>query len=359
MAEGLHASIWDGRRRRAAAPAEVARAARIYMTAQVEAGHICPITMTSASVGALAASPALREWLAAEDPVAATTTRASGRGGRRPAITLGMGMTEKQGGTDVRANLTRAVATAASGYASPATNGSCRRRCATPSWCWRRRRAGLTCFLMPRFLPDGSVNALRFQRLKDKLGNRSNASSEVEFAEAVCLARRRARAGACATIIEMVTLTRLDCAIGSAGLMRMALAEAVHHARHRSVFQRQLVDQPLMRRGAGRHGAGRTRRSRAVVPAGRSFDRAAADPREAALRAADDAGGEILGVQDRAAASSTRRWSASAATATSRKAALARLYREAPVNAIWEGSGNVMASTCCACSAARAKRRAT
>ena len=124
---------------------------------------------------------------------------------------------------------------------------------------------GLSCFLMPRFLPDGSVNALRFQRLKDKLGNRSNASSEVEFQGAHAWLIGEEGRGV-PTIIEMVTCTRLDCAVGSAGLMRLALANAIHHCRHRSVFQKRLVDQPLMSAGAGRPGARRGGGDGAVVP---------------------------------------------------------------------------------------------
>ena len=169
--------------RRRRAPAEVARAARYYMVAQVENGHMCPITMTRASVAALRAAPDLAAAVLPKilsrqyDPAFRPWTEKSG-------MTLGMGMTEKQGGTDVRANTTRAEPDGDGLPRSPATSGSCRRRCATPSWCWRRRPGGLTCFFMPRFRPDGSVNALHFQRLKDKLGNRSNASSEVEFEDA-------------------------------------------------------------------------------------------------------------------------------------------------------------------------------
>ena len=172
----------------------------------------------------------------------------------KTGITLGMGMTEKQGGTDVRANTTRAEPRRRRAIASPATNGSCRRRCATRSWCWRRRRAGSPVSSCRAFAPDGSVNALHFQRLKDKLGNRSNASSEVEFADAYAL-RVGDEGEGIRTIIQMVQLTRLDCAIASAGMMRVgAGAGAASRAPSQRVpeaSRRPAADAG----GAGRHGA--------------------------------------------------------------------------------------------------------
>src|SRR5258707_12827095 len=159
-------------------------------------------------------------------------------------MTLGMGMTEKQGGTDVRANTTRAVA-AGEGYLVTGHKWFMSAPMCDAFLVLAQAEGGLTCFLMPRFRPDGSINGLRFQRLKDKLGNRSNASSEVEFGEAFAWRVGEEGRGV-RTIIQMVQLTRLDCAISSAGMMRMALAQALHHARHRSVFQKRLVDQPMM-----------------------------------------------------------------------------------------------------------------
>src|ERR1700685_3315412 len=159
-------------------------------------------------------------------------------------MTLGMGMTEKQGGTDVRANTTAATP-AAGGYSVVGHKWFFSAPMCDAFLVLAQLPAGLTCFLMPRFRPDGSVNALRFQRLKDKLGNRSNASSEVEFTEAFAWRVGDEGAGI-RTILQMVQLTRLDCAVASAGLMRMALAQAIHHARHRTVFQKRLADHPLM-----------------------------------------------------------------------------------------------------------------
>jgi putative acyl-CoA dehydrogenase len=199
---------------------------------------------------------------------------------------------------------------------------------------------GLTCFFMPRFRPDGSVNALRLQRLKDTLGNRSNASSEVEFAEAYAL-RVGDEGRGVRTIILMVQLTRLDCAISSAGMMRMALAQAVHHARHRSVFQKHLADQPAMRAVLADMALEVEAATALVMRLCRAFDLAATDEAEVAYA--------------RVLTPAVKYWVCKTAPAFIYEAMeclggngyvedsiLPRLYREAPVNAIWEGSGNVM-----------------
>ena len=244
MAAGLHASTWQADATRAPAPAEVARAARFYMVAQVENGHMCPITMTRAAVAAFAEEPALTGMLMPKllsrqyDPVLRPWREKAG-------ITLGMGMTEKQGGTDVRANTTRAEpdgdAYRITGHKWFMSAPMC-----DAFLVLAQAPGGLTCFFLPRFRPDGSINALHLQRLKDKLGNRSNASSEVEFEEAYALRVGEEGAGI-RTILSMVQLTRLDCAISSAGMMRAGLARALHHCRHRSVFGKRLAEQPMMR----------------------------------------------------------------------------------------------------------------
>src|SRR6202044_2745142 len=168
----------------------------------------------------------------------------------KSGMTLGMGMTEKQGGTDVRANTSVATqdtgAFSGDAYSIVGHKWFMSAPMSDAFLVLAQAPAGLTCFLMPRFRPDGSVNALRFQRLKDKLGNRSNASSEVEFMEAFAWRGGDEGAGI-RTILQMVQLTRIDCAVASAGLMRMALAQAVHHCRYRKVFDRRLYDQPMMR----------------------------------------------------------------------------------------------------------------
>jgi putative acyl-CoA dehydrogenase len=244
IAAGLAASTWREDATPARAPAQVIRAARFYMAAQIETGHLCPITMTHAAVAALAVERELVAKLMPKimsrryDPRFRPWWEKSG-------ITLGMGMTEKQGGTDVRTSTTRAEP-AGEGYAITGHKWFMSAPMCDAFLVLAQAPGGLTCFLMPRFRPDGSVNGLYFQRLKDKLGNRSNASSEVEFADAFAWRVGEEGRGV-RTIINMVQLTRLDCAIASAGIMRMALAQAIHHASYRTVFQKHLVDQPMMR----------------------------------------------------------------------------------------------------------------
>ncbi|HVE81968.1 MAG TPA: acyl-CoA dehydrogenase family protein, partial [Myxococcales bacterium] len=243
----LHALPW----RDARAGAQVARAAMYYVFYQAEQGHACPVTMTFAAVPALRAQPELaEEWLprltsTQYDPRFVPAT------GKRGAL-CGMAMTEKQGGSDVRANTTRAQP-AAGGKGGPGAEYLLTGHkwfCSAPMCdaflVLAQAEKGLSCFLMPRWRPDGTRNAMFIQRLKDKLGNKSNASSEIELDGA--WARMVGEEGrGVRTIIEMVNHTRLDCVGGSAALMRHAVAQAIHHAAHRSAFGRRLVEQPAMR----------------------------------------------------------------------------------------------------------------
>jgi putative acyl-CoA dehydrogenase len=335
---GMHASTWNAEGARAAAPCEVARAARYFMIAQVENGHMCPITMTRACVGALAVDKALLGKL-----IGKIMSRSYDPSFRpwweKDGITLGMGMTEKQGGTDVRANSTTATP-ATDGYGITGHKWFMSAPMCDAFLVLAQAPGGLTCFLMPRHRPDGSVNGLRFQRLKDKLGNRSNASSEVEFVDAFAWRLGEEGRGV-RTIIEMVQLTRVDCVIGSAGMMRMGLAQALHHARHRTVFQRKLADQPMMRMLLADMALEVEGATALMMRLCRSFDLAASDPREAA--------------RARLLTPAVKYWVCKTAPGFIYEAMeclggngyveetpLARLYREAPVNAIWEGSGNVM-----------------
>ncbi len=217
---GVHNSTWTADGKPAGGAAEVVRAAKFYMASQVETGHLCPITMTRASVAALASQPDL---LAKTMPVIGTRSYdpSFAPWWTKRGMTLGMGMTEKQGGTDVRANMTRAVRTA-DGYRITGHKWFMSAPMCDAFLVLAQAEEGLTCFFMPRFAPDGSINAVQFQRLKDKLGNRSNASSEVEFVGAH--ATRVGEEGkGIRTIIQMVQLTRQDCAIASVGLMRSGL----------------------------------------------------------------------------------------------------------------------------------------
>jgi putative acyl-CoA dehydrogenase len=299
---------------------------------------MCPVTMTRAAVAALAAEPPL-----AGAALPFILSRHYDAGFRpwqeKSGITLGMGMTEKQGGTDVRANTTRAVASS-DGYLITGHKWFLSAPMSDAFLMLAQAEGGLTCFLLPRFRPDGTVNALRLQRLKDKLGNRSNASAEVEFDEAFAWRVGEAGRGV-RTIIEMVQLTRLDCAIASAGLMRAALSRAMHHARHRNVFGRRLSDAPLMRSVLAGLAVEVEGAVAAVMRLARAYDFAGGNEREAA--------------RARVLTPAIKYWVCKAAPVLIGEAmeclggngyveenTLARLYREAPVNGIWEGSGNVV-----------------
>ena len=276
---GVHNSTWTADGKPAGGAAEVVRAAKFYMAAQVETGHLCPITMTRAVRDGEAYRITGHKWFMSAPMCDAFLVLA-------------------------------------------------------------QADEGLTCFFMPRFKPDGSVNAIQFQRLKDKLGNRSNASSEVEFngAYAECVGDE---GKGIRTIIQMVQLTRQDCAIASAGLMRSGLAHALHHARHRSVFQKHLADQPLMQAVLSDMALHVEASIALVMRLCRSFDRAPDDANEAAFM--------------RLLTPAIKYWVCKSAPGFLYEAMeclggngyveegiLARHYRESPVNAIWEGSGNVM-----------------
>jgi len=335
---GLHNSTWAADGKPAGGAAEVARAAKFYMAAGVETGHLCPVTMTRASVAALATQP---DVLAKTMPVIATRAYdpAFAPWPTKRGMTLGMGMTEKQGGTDVRSNMTRAERDG-SAYRITGHKWFMSAPMCDAFLVLAQADGGLTCFFMPRFKPDGSVNAIQFQRLKDKLGNRSNASSEVEFVGAYGELVGEEGKGI-RTIIQMVQLTRQDCAIASAGLMRSGLAHALHHARHRSVFQKHLADQPLMQVVLSDMALHVEASIALVMRLCRSFDRAPHDHSEAAYM--------------RLLTPAIKYWVCKSAPSFLYEAMeclggngyveegiLARHYRESPVNAIWEGSGNVM-----------------
>jgi putative acyl-CoA dehydrogenase len=335
---GIHNSTWTAQGKPAGGAAEVVRAAKFYIAAQVETGHLCPITMTRASVAALAMQPDL---LARAMPVIATDAYDAtfAPWWTKRGMTLGMGMTERQGGTDVRANMTRAErdgdAYRISGHKWFMSAPMC-----DAFLVLAQAEDGLSCFFMPRFAPDGSVNAIHFQRLKEKLGNRSNASSEVEFENAHAL-RVGEEGKGIRTIIQMVQLTRQDCAIASAGLMRSGLAHALHHARHRSVFQKHLADQPLMQAVLSDMALHVEASIALVMRLCRSFDRAPDDAGEAAyMRLLTPA--IKYWVCKNAPGFLYEAMECLGGNGYVEEGILARHYRESPVNAIWEGSGNVM-----------------
>ena len=343
---GLHCSPWAQLETGGQEPekgAHVARSARLYMMTQMEPGHLCPVTMTNAAVPVLLKQPELAEALLPK--ILSRTYDAAFRPYEEKAsLTIGMGMTEKQGGTDVRANTTTARPLAGGGPGQAYVLVGHKWFLSAPMCdaflMLAQAPGGLSCFFVPRFLPDGSVNPIRLQRLKDKLGNRSNASSEVELQGVQGWLLGEEGRGV-ANIIDMVTLTRLDCAVASAGQMRLALAQALHHCRHRRVFQKRLADQPLMAQVLADMALDVEAATLLAFRLARSFDQAAEDADAAAWR--------------RLMTPVTKYWVCKIAPALGYEAMeclggngyveeglAARLYRELPLNAIWEGSGNVM-----------------
>ena len=340
MRYGLHTGAWE-QAASGEAPrpgAYVARGAKLYMISQAEAGHMCPITMTHASCATLRLDETLFADLRTKllsrhyDPAFSPMER-------KASVTIGMGMTEKQGGTDVRANITQAAPLGGGLFAITGHKWFMSAPMCDAFLILAQAPKGLSCFLLPRFRADGSLNAIRIERLKDKLGNRSNASSEVTFLGAEARLVGEEGRGVPA-IIEMVTLTRLDCALSSAALMRFTLANALRHTRHRTVFQRKLVDQPLMTNVLADLALDAEAATALAFRLAASFDRAN-EPGEAAYR--------------RLMTPVIKYWVCKAAPAFAYEAMecmggngyveegfLSRAYREAPLNAIWEGSGNVM-----------------
>jgi putative acyl-CoA dehydrogenase len=334
VAHGLHGAPWSDPRE----GAHVARAAKFYAW-RVDAGHSCPVSMTYASVPALRQSP---ELAAAYEPLLTNTTydfglRAPlGKGG----LLAGMSMTEKQGGSDVRANTTTASLQADGSYRLVGHKWFTSAPMCDVFLTLAQTPEGLSCFLVPRVLPDGGLNPLRLMRLKEKLGNRSNASAEIEYENAVAW-RVGAEGRGVRTIIEMVNLTRLDCVIGAASGMRQGLVAATHHAAHRSAFGRNLIDQPLMRN----------------VLADLAVESEAATVLMTRLAGATDRSvrgdaGETAFKRLALAVSkywTCKRWPAHTAEALEclggngyvEESDLPRLFRESPLNGIWEGSGNV------------------
>ena len=343
----LHALPWRTPRR----GAHVARAALFFTLSQAEAGHGCPISMTFSSVPALRAQPEVAaEWvprlLSTEyDPRNLPVVD------KRGAL-CGMAMTEKQGGSDVRSNLTEARA------AGVATGRGAQYRLTGHKWFFSApqcdahlvlARAGgndaLSCFFVPRFAPDGTKNAVNVQRLKHKVGNRSNASSEVEFFDA-CGVMIGDEGRGVPTIIEMANYTRLDCVIGSAALMRAALVQAIHHARHRSAFGRLLADQPLMQNVLADLALESEAATALFMHLAHAFEESdgvsgAASTEARAWRRIVTPAAKFW-VCKRALAFTGEAMEVWGGNGYVEESPMARFYREAPVNSIWEGSGNVM-----------------
>jgi putative acyl-CoA dehydrogenase len=336
VTHGLHAAPWADDRR----GAHVARAAK-FAAWTVDAGHGCPISMTYAAVPALRANP---ELAAQYEPL--LTNREYDFGLRAPlskrGLIAGMSMTEKQGGSDVRANTTRATAQPDGSYALVGHKWFTSAPMSDVFLTLAQTENGVSCFLVPRVLPDGSANPIRFLRLKDKLGNRSNASSEIEYDGAVGWLVGEEGRGV-RTIVEMVNMTRLDCVIGSGSGMRTALTIAAHHARHRSAFGKLLIDQPAMRNVLADLQVESEAATTAMLRLAGANDRAIrGDEQEAALRRIALAVTKYY-VCKRAPMAVGEALECLGGNGYIEDFDVARIYREMPLQSIWEGSGNVAA----------------
>ncbi|MBB3662900.1 putative acyl-CoA dehydrogenase [Prauserella sediminis] len=336
VSHGLHATPWRDSR----SGAHVARAAKFYVWSQNEAGHTCPISMTYSAVPTLRHSPQLADVY---EPLLAAREYDYGLRvptGKRGLI-AGMSMTEKQGGSDVRANTTTATPATDGTYTLTGHKWFTSAPMSDVFLTLAQAPGGLSCFLLPRVLPDGSRNAIHLQRLKDKLGNKSNASAEIEYDGAVGWLVGEEGRGV-RTIIEMVSNTRLDCVIGGAAGMRYGTVRAAHHARHRSTFGTRLADHPAMANVLADLAVESEAATLVAMRLAGASDRAAADDGEAAFR--------------RLALAVTKYWVCKRAPAHAAEAleclggngyveesGMPRLFRESPLSSIWEGSGNVAA----------------
>ncbi|MGI8677722.1 MAG: acyl-CoA dehydrogenase family protein [Jatrophihabitans sp.] len=334
---GLHGAPWADSRE----GAHVARAAKMMAWGVADAGHLCPISMTYAVVPALRTTPAL----AAEyEPL--LTNRVYDRGLRAPlskaGLIAGMSMTEKQGGSDVRANTTRAVPDGDGTFRLTGHKWFTSAPMSDLFLTLAQTSGGLTCFLVPRVLPDGTLNAFFLQRLKDKLGNRSNASGEIEYDDATGWLVGAEGRGV-ATIIEMVNMTRLDCSLMAAGGMRINVAHALHHATHRRAFGRTLVDQPAMINVLADLAVDSEAATTAVLRIAGAVDRATrGDDAEKAFRRVALSVTKYF-LCKRLASHTVEALECLGGNGYIEDSGMPRLYREAPLASIWEGSGNVAA----------------
>ena len=317
--------------------AHVRRAALFQLFAEVECGSLCPTTMTYGAVPAVARTAGLAEWMPkllspVYDP---RFVPAPGKAG----VLMGMGLTEKQGGSDVRANTTRAEPAGEGAYRLVGHKWFLSAPMCDAFLVTAQAPGGLTCFFMPRFTPDGEPNAIRVQRAKDKMGDRSNAGCEVEFHGA--WAQRVGEEGrGIPTVIEMATYTRMDCANGSAGLARAALSQALHHASHRTAFGARLVDQPIMRNVLADLAIEVEAHIALAMRVSTAFDRQD-DAFETALRRIITPVAKYW-VCKRCPAVGAEAMEVLGGNGYVEEGPMARIYRQMPLNAIWEGSGNVM-----------------
>jgi putative acyl-CoA dehydrogenase len=334
VADGLHAAPWRDPR----PGAHVARAAAFYTLTQAEAGFGCPISMTYSAVPALRSTPSLA---ATWEP---RLTSLSYDPRNRPAADkqgalCGMAMTEKQGGSDVRANSTRATKKG-DHWELVGHKWFCSAPMCDVFLTLAHTERGLSCFLVPRWRPDGVKNAMQLQRLKDKLGNRSNASSEIEYDGAYAELVGEEGRGV-PTIIEMVSHTRLDCCIGAAAGMRFGVAQALHHASHRAAFGKRLVDHPLMQNVLADLAIESEAATATMARLARAYDEAQKDPDARRFARLATAVCKYW-LCKRAPAHAAEALECFGGNGFVEESMMPRLYREAPLNGIWEGSGNVI-----------------
>lgn len=335
VGNGLHSLPWEPDRK----AGHLTRTVLTFLASQIEAGHFCPISMTFAVLPALRVQPEVAAvW---EGRVLSRSYDPSFRpASDKNGALMGMGMTEKQGGSDVRATTTIAVTgdgaylvTGHKWFTSAPMNDA--------FLILAQAKQGLTCLLMPRFRPDGTLNQIRIQRLKDKLGNRSNASAELEFANAYAVRVGEEGRGV-ATIIEMVNGTRLDCVSGSAALMRQAVSQAIHHCRFREAFGSALIDQPAMLNVLADLEVETEAATMVMTRLAAAFDQADDDEHERALRRITTPLAKFW-VSKRCTEVVHEALECLGGNGYVEESILPRLLRESPLNAIWEGSGNVIA----------------
>ena len=335
MQHGLHTGSWQDER-----PGSlIARCAKNYMMTQVEAGHGCPITMTFAAVPALKTDAALADFWIPK----LLSTRYDHRNipaAEKTACTVGMAMTEKQGGSDVRANQTQAILQDDGTYRLVGHKWFCSAPMSDLFLTLAKSEGQITCFIVPRWDHENRPNRMQLQRLKDKVGNRSNASSEIEYDHA--FAQRLGAVGrGVATIIEMVTHTRLDCIVASAANMRLATAHAIHHAQHRKAFGTKLYDQPVMRTVLADLALETMAATALAFNVAQFYELGRTDERKAALARLWTAIGKYW-VCKRSPFVVTEAMESHGGNGYVKPHLMSRLYAEAPLNSIWEGSGNVI-----------------
>jgi putative acyl-CoA dehydrogenase len=333
--QGVHCLPWVDER----VGAHQARVASHYLLTQVEAGVGCPLTMTFAAVPSLRREPELaRQW------VPRITSRQYDFGLRPPqdkkGCLMGMAMTEKQGGSDVRANTTGAEKLGDGSYRLQGHKFFCSAPMCDAFLTLAQGPTGLTCFLVPRVLPDGQRNRIHIQRLKEKLGNRSNASSEIEYHGAIAW-RVGEEARGVPTIIEMVNHTRLDCVVGTTSLMRAALVQALHHCRGRSAFGRPLLQQPLMQNVLADLTVEWEAAVQLMLRLAQGFDESSKNPAEAAFVRLATAVSKYW-VCKRGARFAQEAMECLGGSGYVEESVMPRIYREMPLASIWEGSGNVI-----------------